>query len=89
MWALQNNTSPLGMRAWLKLDSSPISIFGDTIPFSALGLGYTIARNHYIPNVAPGTHPLSVELDQFPFRSGDTILIEPGSVMWIRTVPVE
>ncbi len=41
------------------------------------------------PGVAAGAHTLSVEIDQFPFKSGESVNIGPGSVMWIRAVPVQ
>lgn len=89
MWVLGNNTSAFGITAKLLMDGTPIPIYGDVIPFSSQGVGYTIARNHFIPAVSGGTHTFAVEISQFPFRSNDTLSISTGSVMWIRAMPVE
>jgi len=88
MWVLQNNSSDAGLRAGLRIDDTSYSVYADGVALSRSGIGYTVARNHYIPNVAAGNHTFSVHIDQHPGRSGDVIAIGPGSVMWIRAVPV-
>jgi hypothetical protein len=89
MWVVANNTSAFGINAKLLMDGTPLPIYGDVIPFSSQGIGYTIARNHFIADVPAGTHTFAVEIGQFPFRTNDIIAIGTGSVMWIRAVPVE
>jgi hypothetical protein len=87
MWNLQNNDTEFGMRAWLEMDGTAYTVYADVIALSDNGWGYTVARNHMIPNVASGNHTFSVHIDQFPGQSGMTVGIGPGSVMWIRAVP--
>ena len=89
MWLLQNNTSGSGMSATLVVDGTEYLESGGAIPFSGSGLGFRIARVQYIPDMAAGSHTFGVKIDQFPFRSGDSVHIGPGSVMWIRAVPVQ
>jgi len=89
MWILENDNSALGMMARLKIDGLDYPVYADVVPFSSSGIGYTIARNHYIPNLAAGNHTFSVRIDQFPFRTGDAIQIYTISTMWIRAVPVK
>ena len=92
MWILQNNSSGEGLGATLRLDGVDYPIYSavnhDDIPLSAQGVGYTIARNHYLPNVLAGHHTLGVRIDQAAFHSGDLVGISTPSVMWIRAVPV-
>jgi len=89
MWTLQNNTAVGGLSAALVVDGVRKSIYSDDVSLSSIGIGFTIARNHFIPGVAAGNHTLGVEIDQFPFRSGEDVNIGPGSVMWIRAVPTK
>ena len=89
MWVVANNTSAFGINAKLLMDGTPLPIYGDVIPFSSQGIGYTIARHHFIADAPAGMHTFAVEIGQFPFRTNDTIAIGTGSVMWIRAVPVE
>ncbi len=92
MWILQNNSSGEGLAATLTLDGVNYPIYSlmqrDDVPLSAQGIGYTIARNHYIPNVSAGQHTLGVRIGQAAFHSGDTVNIVTPSVMWVRAVPV-
>jgi len=87
MWVLQNNTSAYGLRASLEFDGTPVQVYADVVPFSGGGVGYTIARNHCLTDVASGTHSFGVHIDQFPARLGEEIGIGPGSVMWIQLGP--
>jgi hypothetical protein len=86
---LQNNTAAFGMRAALQMDGNNYSARGDGVPMSAAGIGHTFFRYEYIPNVPAGQHSFSVRIDQFPFRSGESIHIITPSVLWIRAVPVQ
>lgn len=88
-WVLENDTSPLGITAILMLDSTTQPIFGDTVPLSASGIAFTIGRNHCFSNLAAGSHTLGVKIDQYPFRSGDTVRIREGSTMWITAYPTQ
>ncbi len=88
MWVLQNNVSSLGLRARLTIDGIHYGIYGDVVPLSAAGIGFTISRNHYVENLSPGNHTIGVQIDQFPTRSGDLIAIIQGSKMWIHATPI-
>jgi hypothetical protein len=87
MWILENDSSAGGLSAALAVDGVKQSV--NVISLSTPGIGFTVARNHFIPGVAAGTHTFSVEIDQFPFKSGETVAIGSDSVMWIRAVPVK
>ena len=88
MWVLQNNDSSKGITAVLEFDGNPHEVYGDTIPFSSAGIGYTIARNHCISNVSSGSHTIGVQIRQFPFESGNEIGIREESIMWITASPL-
>lgn len=87
MWVVENADSGLGISARLEIDGIPQSIYSDAIPFSSQGIGFPIARNHFIENISPGLHMISVWIGQFPYRSGDLIFLGPDSTIWIRAVP--
>ena len=88
MWVLQNTAFNFGLVARLEIDGTPYAFYGDVVPLSTAGIGFTIARNHYVENLAPGNHTVNVRIDQFVGRTGDYIGIGPNSTIWIRAVPV-
>ena len=89
MWTLQNNASGHGLSARLVIDGKEYGRYSDMVAIPVAGIGHTIARNHYIPSLAAGSHTFSVKLDQPSGSSGESIHIGPGSVMWVRAVPVK
>lgn len=89
MWLLQNNTSGLGMSATLLVDGIAYVASSGAVPMSGAGIGFRVPRVQYVPNVAAGIHSFAVNIGQFPFRSGDSVHIGPGSILWVRAVPAK
>ncbi len=77
-----------GMLYSMVVDGTDYQIRGVVAPFSAAGITYEVGRNLCIPNLSAGSHTFGVKMDQYPFRSGDTLKLWSGSKLWITTYPL-
>lgn len=85
---LANNSSATGLGAKFVLDGDSYSTFDDIVPMSSQGIAFNFAKNNCFPNVSAGEHTFIINIVQFPFRTGDQIVIAVGSKMWITAYPI-